>query len=888
MIRLLSLCVFSLWGALTLLMAGAHPVVQGDRKESENRAPGLYVPAGVKTGKRPTTTKGELWRVVIVTDCFQSYADPRGPKKFDLPENGRPKFGDVVYVMAEDDKAHRNLLARFERNKFVKYLGWADRTWLLDHPLGTIAALTVASAREQLKQQLKQGGDRAEWRTKSRDLLPRTDSGQFLKIPLKAVTHPERGPYCFQHPLPQGDERAAIAAQRGIALQPFGFYHVYKIILQGDGHPFCLVAPKPQTAELKEEADTVSDLAGWVDTDNLVLWTSREAFEFNLSNEAFAARKRSKNPITMFRTREHLERWLDPTARNTDGKVIDSLGKPIEYFQEDLGRKGKEWDAAWMRFPIFEGYNLPNKRKGYRIAALGQRKGFPPLSQKQIETYRLQVQRTLENMRVIELVLVVDLTNSMQPVFEPLKKATVTMIEQLQKVEAGRPEPERIHLRVGVVGYRDFTDDPKAPPLLEDGSKYFEMRSAQGLREFGEYMDSLKAGGGGDLPEQPFEGIDWALRKYLRSGDDSLHQGNAAAIAVVLGDAGNHDEAKGTYNYNDGRKDTGAKPKAARRTLTTADMLSGNRLKPLGQVGSMQTAEVTLHAVFTETALSREWEKKDITGRPKTLWDAQMPGLARNTGGTSHFVPFVVGQSGKVDPEDIKKGLRALEKVLSDAVEARRKLIAQQMEVIRAQVSGEQPIGPILNLTEAIIEQTISEKEWEQIKKGLASTCFIPFHTMADFPDKTGKIPWMRTCVLLTRDEFLDIRNSCKWLYIKLDKLNKKANPNVKYNEALVLIMQAAFGGEDLDLEEIRKLSKEYTKNPRELQKKLSALPVLFRCLEHPKPNAAAIRRMSERLKRCTDAFDRILSEDRDKRRFFQNAFGKGETYIWIDADILP
>ncbi|HET6483878.1 MAG TPA: vWA domain-containing protein [Actinoplanes sp.] len=129
----------------------------------------------------------------------------------------------------------------------------------------------------------------------------------------------------------------------------------------------------------------------------------------------------------------------------------------------------------------------------------------------------------------VDVVLCVDVTGSMYPIVDRLKAGALTFHKRLQESAAARDKVLG-DLRVRVVAYRDFRDDP-VDALLE--SRFFTMPGQVG--EFDSVLRDLQAGGGGDEPESGLEALAVALDSDWARGSDRRRH-----IVVLLTDASAH------------------------------------------------------------------------------------------------------------------------------------------------------------------------------------------------------------------------------------------------------------------------------------------------------------------------------------------------------------
>ena len=129
----------------------------------------------------------------------------------------------------------------------------------------------------------------------------------------------------------------------------------------------------------------------------------------------------------------------------------------------------------------------------------------------------------------VDIVFVIDATESMQPLIDKVKSLTLSFREELEK---GLEKNKRkiSGLRMKVIVFRDYyVDDAYA---LEE-SRFFILPEEK--QDFYDFVSGIRAGGGGDEPESGLEALAVALRsKFVEEGDKKRH------IIVLFTDASAH------------------------------------------------------------------------------------------------------------------------------------------------------------------------------------------------------------------------------------------------------------------------------------------------------------------------------------------------------------
>jgi Mg-chelatase subunit ChlD len=116
-----------------------------------------------------------------------------------------------------------------------------------------------------------------------------------------------------------------------------------------------------------------------------------------------------------------------------------------------------------------------------------------------------------EQGRAVDIVVVFDITESMQPFIDGLKEATIDFADRLGKANRD--------YRLGLVTFEDYVT--RQDPIF--------TRSAT---EFKSWIGSLQSAGGGDIPENSLDALEAASKFPFRP--------DAQAVIILITDAPNH------------------------------------------------------------------------------------------------------------------------------------------------------------------------------------------------------------------------------------------------------------------------------------------------------------------------------------------------------------
>ena len=130
----------------------------------------------------------------------------------------------------------------------------------------------------------------------------------------------------------------------------------------------------------------------------------------------------------------------------------------------------------------------------------------------------------------VDIVFVIDATESMQPLIDKVKSLTLSFREELEKgLEKNK---RRINnLRSKVIVFRDYYVDDK---YAMEESRFFILPEEK--QDFYSFVSKIRAGGGGDEPESSLEALALALRSdFVKEGKKKRH------IIVLFTDASAHE-----------------------------------------------------------------------------------------------------------------------------------------------------------------------------------------------------------------------------------------------------------------------------------------------------------------------------------------------------------
>lgn len=134
----------------------------------------------------------------------------------------------------------------------------------------------------------------------------------------------------------------------------------------------------------------------------------------------------------------------------------------------------------------------------------------------------------------VDIVFCIDVTQSMTPIIDTVKNLTLDLYDDL--ITDMRESNNRIvrQLRVKVIAFRDYYCD--GPYAMEE-SKFFTLPDQK--TEFRNFVASLEAKGGGDVPENALEAMALAMKSdWVRVTDSNTEK--ARNVIVIFTDASAH------------------------------------------------------------------------------------------------------------------------------------------------------------------------------------------------------------------------------------------------------------------------------------------------------------------------------------------------------------
>lgn len=233
-------------------------------------------------------------------------------------------------------------------------------------------------------------------------------------------------------------------------LQLFGIYFIFQTQKDSDGKKYFLLGHEP-TINFRE--DISMSIVGWVPTERVLCWNTRQALHFNKTN--IDNRIVNNNMNFVFKNKKDIESWYRGRNRPEDGQDGAPMGTEIETQTTEL-------PYNVTRFPIIdEPVYLPDL--GCNVIKIGYI-GDTITSDGRITTtttatdmaeFNAKLDQLRKTVKNIDINFVLDTTMSMGPAFIHVKTAINEAVDLLQSKYSD------LNVRFGLTMFKDFPDKEK-------------------------------------------------------------------------------------------------------------------------------------------------------------------------------------------------------------------------------------------------------------------------------------------------------------------------------------------------------------------------------------------------------------------------------------------
>jgi FHA domain/von Willebrand factor type A domain len=180
--------------------------------------------------------------------------------------------------------------------------------------------------------------------------------------------------------------------------------------------------------------------------------------------------------------------------------------------------------------------------------------------------------------RPVDIVFVLDVTESMQPYIDAVKQNIINFANDLAS--------NNRDYRLGLVTFEDYVVSASA-----DCNCDYRNQMTSNVNQFIGWVGSLHAGGGGDIPEDQLDALDYAAKFPFRP--------QAQGIVIIVTDAPPHHDGDGSENTQHDAAFWDHHPRGVQVTNLTGDKVAA----------TMQKNGLTLYAVAPPPFIAPEYEE---------------------------------------------------------------------------------------------------------------------------------------------------------------------------------------------------------------------------------------------------------------------------------------
>jgi len=734
--------------------------------------------------------KGQAWQVFSDRNNNKTYTKPDG-----INHHKTLSFLEVFYVAEEQDDYVRIVkdseLNFLTMSPSVKNYGWIKKTRLLiwSHCLVTEKGkintkAMVLNTIEHLKQ-------------------PDDDEPSIVRF--------RKGPDIYYD-------------NTGNESKLFQFFFVYK----RDNY-WVLLGRDAMVYDQNHPKDTI---VGWAPIKRLTMWDHRIAVEPNWEKDAVKERRNG------LKAKFFVD---DGIARKyKKGKHV----KPIHILW-DRDPLGERYIGEWRRFPLLKKINNEIFQAGVMGDISTSDSNLLLKSEKNADIQN-KMDTLLTTKRKINIVFVVDATNSMAPYFRPISNAIEESMKQLKS---------KNKYSFGAVIYRDLTESKK---------RQRKIQSLSDSKTISNFLSGIKAGdeNNNTKHEAVFYGLKGALNGI------GLDKKNTNVI-VLVGDTGDH-------NSNNAIKIVDLLVK--KECAFIAFQVKYKKHQAYNDF-ILQTK-----SIINDTA-KRIFEKNSYLGvdKPHMFTNLNRHWLSQGT----YSGCLLDAISTQLKPEQLKSELENFIKELDsrneELIKAMRKIIEDGSSFDEASDSSKN-YKFTSSFTDGLLnffrEAQITEEEFDKIKRKKYQLYLRLSGTMK----VDSQIhPLFKRVLLFERSELDDLRSSIKNLY-KAGTLSISEERKHMY-KTWKEILKIHIG--DLSDHEMDKLGL------NEIHEKVTGLPSSTDAIKNVKLKDIIDKRVFpdnkfikyvDNVKSKIKNIERILNEDNYKFKFRSNEI----PYYWISEDLIP
>lgn len=267
-------------------------------------------------------------------------------------------------------------------------------------------------------------------------------------------------------------------------------------------------------------------IAGWVPEKSVYLWNTREAIQWQTNNDAVR-----KEPVKVFGSRNDAIQYLkEPGIVNTSKPIIEEIF--------DKNGRSPMWKKDKSRYPILkmnENEKMMDDKFG-QLSKVGIIGDFVSedgrIERESLDEMRRKLEAISEEIKSIELLLVIDDTESMDKYFKNVVPDWIRRIISTIQAQGD------FEIRISICFYNDIDIDSRNGPItnLDRAINYehWVQMDQIGQAKVIDKLSNHQGTKGGDSPEQLLHG----LKTGLINCSNGLKT-KARKICILLGDTGN-------------------------------------------------------------------------------------------------------------------------------------------------------------------------------------------------------------------------------------------------------------------------------------------------------------------------------------------------------------
>ena len=281
--------------------------------------------------------------------------------------------------------------------------------------------------------------------------------------------------------------------------------------------------------------------------------SSAQFNDLNNKEKVNKALQKIKEPLNDFQKKaENIKNLLIPVEKIEEENKIENINKIIKENHKIMESLKQKSDNISNKIKILrEKYgekpgnllsmNLINPEpiniSEYSKQLEKEKKEINKEAEKQVNKIKEDGIEIINQTR-LDLLFIMDITNSMDIYLNQAKEEVLDMIKEIQKQCAG------IEIYLGFIGYRDYID-------LDFGDEYINLELTINYEEIKQKIEKLNASGGGDTAEDLCGALDLAVKKQWKG---------KSRFAILVTDSPCHGKKyhdlkeEGDDNYPDGDK----------------------------------------------------------------------------------------------------------------------------------------------------------------------------------------------------------------------------------------------------------------------------------------------------------------------------------------------